>query len=128
MTVDSVLWPLLHNMAFRAQFDGSWTEAYREVNETFAEHILPLTEGGDLIWIHDYHLLLLPGILRDRLKAKKGVRIGFFLHTPFPTEDTFSVLPFREAICHGLLSSDLVDLHVREYVETFLDAAEKVLP
>jgi trehalose-6-phosphate synthase len=129
MTItDSVLWPLLHNMAFRAQFDESWTEAYREVNEIFAEHILPFVEDGDLIWINDYHLLLLPGILRDRLAAKKGVRIGFFLHTPFPTEDTFSILPFREAICHGLLSSDLVGLHVREYVETFLNAAERVLP
>jgi len=114
-------------MPFRAQFNESWTAAYREVNEIFAETMVPYVEDGDSIWIHDYHLLLLPRILRERLKSKKNVRIGLFLHTAFPREDAFSILPLREAICDGLMSSDLVGFHVREYVEIFLDSAENTL-
>lgn len=115
-------------MPFKAQFNESWTAAYREVNEIFADHIMPLVEDGDLIWVHDYHLLLLPGVLRKSLEKRRNVRVGFFLHTAFPREDSFSILPFREAICDGLLSCDLVGFHVREYVDIFLDSAEKALP
>lgn len=115
-------------MPFRAKFSESWTTAYREVNEKFADIMMPYVREGDLIWIHDYHLLLLPRILRERLQGMKDVRIGFFLHTAFPREDAFSILPLREAICDGLMSSDLVGFHTREYVEIFLDSADKMLP
>ena len=125
---DSVLWPLLHGMPHRAQFNESWISAFQEVNETFADYIVPFVENGDTIWIHDYHLLLLPAMLRKRLANRKRVRIGFFLHTPFPSDDSFAILPLREDICDGLLSCDLVGLHVREYVEKLLDSAEKVIP
>lgn len=128
LTPDSVLWPLLHGMPQRAQFNESWTTAFREVNETFADNIVPFVENGDTIWIHDYHLLLLPAMLRKRLANRRCVRIGFFLHTPFPSDDSFAILPLREDICDGLLSCDLVGLHVREYVEKLLDSAEKVIP
>ena len=115
-------------MPHRAQFDESWTSAFQEVNETFADNIVPFVENGDTIWIHDYHLLLLPAILRKRLANRRSVRIGFFLHTPFPSDDSFAILPFRENICDGLLSCVLVGLHVREYGEKLLDSAEKVIP
>lgn len=124
---NAVLWPLLHRMPEKAQTDTSWSEAYQEVNEIFADNLIPQLEDGDMVWIHDYHLLLLAGALRKRLRGKK-VRLGFFLHTPFPSEDYFSILPFREAICDGLLSCDVVGFHIREYVEDFLDSAQKVLP
>ncbi|KAJ5604802.1 Alpha-alpha-trehalose-phosphate synthase (UDP-forming) [Penicillium lagena] len=125
---NSVLWPLLHGLPSRAEFNESWANAYREVNEVFADNIVPFVEDGDIIWIHDYHLLLLPAVLRKRLEKRRRVRIGFFLHTPFPSDDSFAVLPLREEICDGLLSCNLVGLHVREYVEKLLDSAAKVLP
>ncbi|KAJ5807769.1 Alpha-alpha-trehalose-phosphate synthase (UDP-forming) [Penicillium riverlandense] len=125
---NSVLWPLLHSMPSKAEFNEGWAIAYREVNEMFADNIVPFVEDGDIIWIHDYHLLLLPAVLRKRLANRRSVRIGFFLHTPFPSDDSFAVLPLREDICDGLLSCNLVGLHVREYVEKLLDSAAKVLP
>jgi trehalose-6-phosphate synthase len=81
-----------------------------------------------MIWVHDYHLLLLPGILRERLKKKKNLKIGFFLHTPFPTEDYFNILPFREEICKSLLLCDVVGFHTNQYAKDFLNSARIVLP
>lgn len=126
--IDSVLWPLLHRMPEKAGSDEGWSNAYQEVNEIFADNILPYVEDDDMIWVHDYHLLLLPGILRDRLKKKKNLKIGFFLHTPFPTEDYFTILPFREEICKSLLLCDVVGFHTNQYAKDFLDSARIVLP
>jgi trehalose 6-phosphate synthase len=114
-------------MPSRARFDESWPAAYRKVNEQFADTIAPDVREGDRIWVHDYHLMLLPRLLRDRLANVKDVRIGFFLHTPFTSEDAFAILPIREAICDGLLSCDLLGFHIRDYVDTFLDAAAGVI-
>ncbi|KAJ9617989.1 hypothetical protein H2204_013219 [Knufia peltigerae] len=72
---NSVLWPLLHRMPEKVRAEESWPMAYREVNEIFADNIVPMVEDDDLIWVHDYHLLLLPGILRERLAKKKNVKI-----------------------------------------------------
>ncbi|EXJ59693.1 hypothetical protein A1O7_03839 [Cladophialophora yegresii CBS 114405] len=125
---NSILWPLLHRMPEKAESDENWSNAYQEVNETFADNIVPYVEDNDLIWVHDYHLLLLPGILRERLKKKKGLKIGFFLHTPFPTEDYFTILPFREEICQSLLLCDVIGFHTNQYAKDFLDSARIVLP
>lgn len=107
--------------------EESWSSAYLEVNEIFADNILPYVEDGDIIWVHDYHLLLLPGILRQRMTKKKQLRIGFFLHTPFPSEDFFSILPFREAICQSLLRCDVVGFHTNGYAKDFVESASTVL-
>ncbi|KAJ9650356.1 hypothetical protein H2198_010339 [Neophaeococcomyces mojaviensis] len=125
---NSILWPLLHRMPEKAGLETDWSKAYQEVNEIFADNILPHAEDSDMIWVHDYHLLLLPGILRDRLKKKKNLKIGFFLHTPFPTEDYFTILPFREEICKSLLLCDVVGFHTNQYAKDFLDSARIVLP
>jgi trehalose 6-phosphate synthase len=125
---DSILWPLLHRIPEKAESDVNWSKAYQEVNETFADNIVPYVEDHDLIWVHDYHLLLLPGILRERLKKKKGLKIGFFLHTPFPTEDYFTILPFREEICRSLLLCDVIGFHTNQYAKDFLNSARIVLP
>ncbi|EXJ90236.1 hypothetical protein A1O1_03335 [Capronia coronata CBS 617.96] len=124
---NSVLWPLLHRMPEKVGEDGGWSDAYLEVNEIFADNIVPYVEDGDLIWVHDYHLMLLPGILRERLSKKKDLRIGFFLHTPFPSEDYFTILPFREEICRSLLLCDVIGFHTNEYARNFLDSARTVL-
>jgi trehalose 6-phosphate synthase len=128
MNQDSVLWPLLHSLHFRVRFNHTWTKAYREVNEYFADAIMPYVKDDDRIWIHDFHLMLLPRLLRDRLGNRKNVRIGFFLHTPFPSGDAFSIMPLREEICDGLLSCDLAGFHIREYVDNFLNYAAGILP
>ncbi|OQV06003.1 hypothetical protein CLAIMM_10647 [Cladophialophora immunda] len=125
---NSILWPLLHRMPEKAGSETEWAQAYQEVNEIFADNILPYVEDNDMIWVHDYHLLLLPGILRQRLKRKRNLKIGFFLHTPFPTEDYFTILPFREEICKSLLLCDVVGFHTNQYAKDFLDSARKVLP
>ncbi|KAK5029296.1 hypothetical protein LTS07_005758 [Exophiala sideris] len=124
---NSVLWPLLHRMPEKVGAEESWSKAYQEVNEIFADNIVPYVEDGDIVWVHDYHLLLLPGILRARLGKKKNLRIGFFLHTPFPTDDFFTILPFREEICRSLLLCDVVGFHTQEYARDFLNSASVVL-
>ncbi|KIW28625.1 alpha,alpha-trehalose-phosphate synthase (UDP-forming) [Cladophialophora immunda] len=124
---NSILWPLLHRMPDRAGSDQRWSKAYQEVNEIFADNIVPYVEDNDIIWVHDYHLLLLPGILRERLQKKKNLKIGFFLHTPFPTEDYFTILPFREQICRSLLLCDVVGFHTNQYAKDFLESARIVL-
>ena len=115
-------------MPEKAGSDTDWSQAYQEVNEIFADNILPWVEDNDLIWVHDYHLLLLPGILRERLNKKKNLKIGFFLHTPFPTEDYFTILPFRQEICKSLLLCDVVGFHTNQYAKDFLDSARIVIP
>ena len=114
-------------MPDRVLSEKCWQEAYQEVNEIFADNILPYVEDDDIIWVHDYHLLLLPGILRQRMTKKKNLRIGFFLHTPFPSEDFFSILPFREEICQSLLNCDVVGFHTNKYARDFVESACTVL-
>ncbi|KIW42972.1 alpha,alpha-trehalose-phosphate synthase (UDP-forming), variant [Exophiala oligosperma] len=114
-------------MPEKALFNSKWLAKYREVNEIFADYIVPHVENGDLIWIHDYQLLLLPGILRERLEKRKVIRIGFFLHTPFPREDSFAILPLREEICNSILSCDLVGLHIKDYADRLISGCEAVL-
>ncbi|KIW20588.1 alpha,alpha-trehalose-phosphate synthase (UDP-forming) [Exophiala spinifera] len=124
---NSVLWPLLHRMPEKVRAGDNWSAAYQHVNEIFADNIVPMVEDDDLIWVHDYHLLLLPGILRERLSKKKNIKIGFFLHTPFPTDDYFTILPLREEICRSLLLCDVVGFHTQEYADDFLNSASLVL-
>lgn len=105
--------------------DASW-EAYLKVNTQFANALVTLgLEDGDSVWVHDYHLMILPHILRKRLGDK--IKIGFFLHTPFPTSEIFRVLPVRKEILVGLLSSDLVGFHSFEYSRHFVGCCEKFL-
>ncbi len=83
---NSSIWPLFHYMPDRAAFDGGDFRSYRRVNERFADAIAERAEPDDTIWVHDYQLLLLPGMLRERLP---GAQIGFFLHIPFPSSEMF---------------------------------------
>jgi hypothetical protein len=80
---------------------------------TVAHHHAP----GDIIWVHDYQLMLLPGLLRARLPT---ARIGFFLHIPFPSSEVFRALPWRREILHGLLGADVIGVHTFAYMRHFL--------
>lgn len=119
-----VLWPLFHYLIDRMPVHAAGWEAYREVNEAFAEAVARVHRPGDLIWVHDYQLLLLPTLLRQRLP---NARIGFFLHIPFPSADVFRILPWRREVLDGMLGADLVGFHVSEYTRHFVDAVQKVV-
>ncbi|KAJ5152666.1 uncharacterized protein N7482_009144 [Penicillium canariense] len=126
MFANRILWPILHYQSGVVFDDGPW-QAYRRVNELFAAAIAEAAETGTLIWVHDYHLMLLPELLRNRLYEKnKHCAIGFSLHTPFPAGDFWRNLPVRKHLLEGLLSSDLIGFHTDEYKQNFQDTCAKI--
>lgn len=127
---DKTLWNLLHHDfgSFASddemgQADQHWN-AYRVVNQRFAEAVSEIYEDGDLIWVHNYHLMLLPTMLRQRLWFAK---IGFFLYTPFPSAEVFRILPFRADILKGVLGADLVGFHAFDYSKQFTASCTRLL-
>lgn len=121
---NSTLWPLLHYMVERARFSADWWLAYQRVNRKFAEVIMEAADENDQVWIHDYHLFLLPAMLR---RHKKGLRVGFFLHTPFCSSEIFRVLPERAEILRGLLGADVIGFHTYSYLRHFRSSLLRVL-
>jgi trehalose 6-phosphate synthase/phosphatase len=113
---NGVLWPLFHYLVDQLPLHVRDWEPYVEVNELFAEHVAQHYQPGDLVWVHDYQLLLLPELLRKRFP---DARIGFFLHIPFPSEELFRTLPERERLLRGLLGADLVGFHTPAYLRHF---------
>ncbi len=116
---NAVLWPVFHYLLERLPLESATWETYRGVNERFADRIATQYHAGDLIWIHDYHLLLVPGLLRRLLP---DARIGFFLHIPFPDAEVFRTLPWRRDILEGLLGADLIGFHTYSYLQHFAGA------
>lgn len=123
---EEILWPLLHydyDAVGPSDSDQFWN-AYRYVNKRFAEAISEIYQEGDLIWIHDYHLMLLPSILRESLWYAK---IGFFLYTPFPSAEIFRVFPWRSALLHGVIGADLIGFHSYDYSKQFVASCTRLL-
>ena len=121
---NNALWPLFHYFETYFSYDEEEWGNYVDVNRRFCEAVLRATQGDELIWIHDYHLFLLPGMLRQHLPE---ARIGFFLHIPFPSSEMFRVLPCREAILRGLLGTDLIGFQTFNYLQNFLWSVYRVL-
>ena len=123
---NATMWPLLHNAIEKPRFERSWWRAYQEVNRTFAERTLAaLDEVPDaLAWVHDYHLMLVPQLIRNR---RPDQRIGFFLHVPWPSPDIYARLPWREQVLWGLLGADVVSFHTDEYRHNFLRSCVRQL-
>jgi trehalose 6-phosphate synthase/phosphatase len=121
---NGVLWPLFHYMPDRIPLDSAGWHTYREVNDRFADAIADVYHPGDIVWVHDYHLMLVPALLRERIRA---ARIGFFLHIPFPAYEVFRMLPWRRELLEGLLGADLVGFHTAAYVRYFSRALRHVL-
>lgn len=114
------MWPILHGFRDKMVLDDAATVAYQATNRLFAKEIAPHVRDDDSVWIHDYHLMLLPQFLREELgDSKSNVKIGFFLHTPFPDCNDFSIVPFKDQILRGVLDSNLVGFHTRDYVANF---------
>ncbi len=123
---NSVLWPLFHYFPSFAEYDPEYYEHYLLANEHFLEVLLRYARPGDTIWIHDYHLLPLAGLLRNRLP---DCTIGFFLHIPFPSYEIFRMLPrkWQQGILQGMLGADLVGFHTMDYAAHFLQSVQLVL-
>jgi trehalose 6-phosphate synthase/phosphatase len=116
---EGTLWPTFHYFTQYARFEEEWWNAYARVNRRFCDAVLEVARPDDTIWIHDYHLMLLPGMLRERLP---NASIGFFLHIPFPSFEIFGMLPWRTELVRGLLGADLVGFHTYDYVRHFLSS------
>ena len=121
---NGVLWPLFHYLFSRLPLEVHDFPVYEAVNERFAEITAKAWRPGDSIWVHDYQLLLVPGMLRRRLP---DARIGFFLHIPFPSSEVFRALPNRERILTGMLGADLVGFHTAAYARHFAASVLRVL-
>lgn len=118
------LWPLLHYMIEHCVFDHEQWLAYEAVNRKFADKIIKSTKANDLIWIHDFHLMLVPKMIRDQ---RPESRIGFFLHTPFPSSEMFRVFPWRNQILNGLLGADVIGFHTYDYLRHFRSSLLRIL-
>jgi trehalose 6-phosphate synthase len=114
------LWPLFHDFPGKAVFRSEDWRAYERVNRRFVEVLARLVEPPARVWVHDYHLMLVPRLLRE---AGFGGRIDFFLHIPFPPAEIFRALPWRDEVMRGLLSADTVGFHVPLYRDNFVGAA-----
>jgi trehalose 6-phosphate synthase/phosphatase len=121
---NGVLWPLFHYLVESVPLTAPDWDAYVQVNQKFADAVAARCTENDLIWVHDYQLMLVPGMLRRRLPR---ARIGFFLHIPFPSSEILRTLVRRSAILEGLLGADLIGFHTASYLRHFASSALRLL-
>lgn len=123
---NSVLWPLFHYFSSLAEYKTNYFEAYMKVNLFFADQLTPILRPDDIIWIHDYQLMLLPQLLRGE---NPELSIGFFLHIPFPSYEIFRLLPteWKKTLLQGVMGADLIGFHTHDYVQHFIQSVKMVL-
>ncbi len=123
---NKTIWPLFHYFPDYAVYNKEFWEQYISVNGFFCKAVLDILQPGDVVWIHDYHLMLLPGMIRDKMP---DVAIGFFLHIPFPSYEVYRMLPsiWRKKIIEGLYGADLIGFHTHDYRTYFLRSTLRIL-
>ncbi|MGN6130642.1 MAG: alpha,alpha-trehalose-phosphate synthase (UDP-forming) [Nocardioidaceae bacterium] len=123
---NATLWPLFHDLVGTPTFDRSWWEAYERTNRAFAEATTAAAEDLErpVVWVHDYHLMLVPGLLREAGAAD----VRFFLHIPWPAPELFARLPWREQLLRGLLGADRLSFHTERYRKNFARSCGRILP
>ncbi|MGB2116801.1 MAG: bifunctional alpha,alpha-trehalose-phosphate synthase (UDP-forming)/trehalose-phosphatase [Flavobacteriaceae bacterium] len=121
---NKALWPLFHYFMEYSRFEQEEWEAYKRVNQKFADVILDHIEDGDTVWIHDYQLLLLPELIKN---SKPNTSIGFFLHIPFPSYEIFRTFPWCKQLLKGMLGADLIGFHTYDYERHFLSSVKRIL-
>src|SRR2546425_11496860 len=121
---NQVLWPLCHTFPSRVRMQATYWNAYRQANERFAAAVQAAVTPGDLVWIHDFHLCLVPGLLRS---AAVPARLGVFWHIPFPPPSVFGILRWREDILAGLLGTDLIAFQTEQDAANFLASVRQFL-
>jgi len=120
------LWPLLHDAIEKPRFERTWWHSYQNVNAIFADKAVTAADEqpDSLAWIQDYHLMLVPRLIRERCPDQP---IGFFLHVPWPPPDIFARLPWREDVLFGLLGADVVSFHTEGYRRNFVRTCARLL-
>jgi trehalose 6-phosphate synthase/phosphatase len=118
------IWPLFHYFMEFTEWDTNQWEIYQNVNRKYALAILEHYEEGDVIWVHDYQLLLVPNMIREQ---QPDAIIGFFNHIPFPSYEVFRTMPWREEILKGMLGADLIGFHTYDYERHFLSSVRRIM-
>lgn len=121
---NKTIWPLFHYFTQYTIYKKSFWEYYKKVNQLYCDEVKKIAQPGDIFWVHDYQLMLLPGMLRE---VFPDATIGFFLHIPFPSYEIFRTLPWRKEILLGILGADLVGFHTYDYMRHFLSAATRIM-
>lgn len=125
---NEVIWPLFHDLQNFCNFDPAYWQAYKQVNERYADAIIRSAQRDDFIWVHDYHLMYVAEALRERCASDKISALTFFLHIPFPPYDIFAKLPQPRRLLRALLQFDLLGFQTRRDVRNFLQCARRVMP
>lgn len=118
------LWPLFHYFTEYVHFSKKSWESYKEVNRKFAEEVLTYAENDDLVWVHDFHLMLVPQYIKEK---RPDLSVGFFLHIPFPVYEIFRILPCRTDLLKGVLAADLIGFHTHDYQRYFLKTVSRLM-
>lgn len=121
---NGTLWPLFHYFSLYTEYEDKYWQAYKKINQQFCNVVNKHTSKNCSVWVHDYHLMLLPKMLRE-VRDEQG--IGFFLHVPFPSFEIFRLLPYRKELLNGLVGADLVGFHVYDYARHFLNSTSRLL-
>jgi trehalose 6-phosphate synthase len=121
---NAALWPLYHDAIRSSIYDAEAWASYRAVNEAFADRTAAVAAPNATVWVHDYHLQLVPGLLR---RLRPDLRIGFFLHIPFPPQELFMRLPWRDEVIEGLLGADVIGFQRTVAAENFIGLANRLL-
>ena len=123
---NNTIWPLFHYFPMHTIYNKEYWEEYISVNKIFCNAVLKILKPGDVIWIHDYHLMLLPAMIRKKIP---DATIGFFLHIPFPAYEVFRLLPsqWRKKVLQGLYGADLIGFHTFDYRTYFLRSTLNIL-
>lgn len=118
------IWPLFHYFMEYAEFELDFWDTYKAVNQKFADAIIDQSDDDDIIWVHDYQLMLVPQMVKEK---RPNASIGFFLHIPFPSYEIFRTMPWREEVLEGLLGADLIGFHTYDYERHFLSSVRRLL-
>lgn len=121
---NEILWPVFHYVPTYANYEMSYWEYYQSVNKKFYEVVATVMQPGDIVWVHDYQLLLLPTLLR---KAQPDITLGFFQHIPFPSYELFRLIPWRSELLNGMLGADLLGFHTYDDAHHFLESVTRIL-
>ena len=127
---NKIIWPLFHYLLDKVEYNKEYWTSYKFINNIFADSIIKYYENENkydtenIVWIHDYHLLLLPSLLRN--KGFRG-KIGFFLHIPFPSSEIFRTCPYSKNILEGLSGADIIGFHTYNYCRHFITSLERIL-
>ncbi len=120
---NNAIWPLFHYfLQYTRYYPGQW-QRYVEVNRKFADEVLRHASPDDVVWVHDYQLLLVPAMLREIMPS---LTIGLFLHIPFPAFEIFRTFPWRNELLEGMLGADLIGFHTYDYVQHFLNSVRRI--